>query len=125
MTDFTKLAKEQLGEDLESWKSAHIEAMACCDFEDLLRKHLRGLQWIRLVDDGWSRRVESGEAPFDPDRAKLIREMYEVWYEPCDRMLAHLGRWEKDYPDLRGGSEFRAARHLVRSILRAPLEMLV
>lgn len=100
---------EELTEDRdEAWKPEHNAAMNCRDLEDTLQ---RGLGWfyiIRLGDESWSKKVQSGETAFDADRVASIRSAYEWWLKPCDQILQRIQEVEREY-EVVNAAEFRRA----------------
>lgn len=45
------------------------------------------LEAIRLIDEQWSREVQEGRLPFDPDIARTMHKLYQAWWEQAGKHL--------------------------------------
>lgn len=115
---------EELAGEREAWKSDHDAAMDCRDLEDLVRRGLGFYYMIRISDESWSRKVQSGQVGFDPDRARKIHAAYKWWLEPCADLIAAIQEVEASYT-VDGAEEFRKCVRRARMIVRLDVESLV
>lgn len=120
-----RIRQETEDEATEAWKPDHNLAMQCLALEELLCKGMGMFRRIREQDVAWSRKVQSGEADFDSERARHFRGRYERWYVPCDHVLKAVDYYEKQYRVIEGSNDFRKARLLVRQILDMPISEVI
>lgn len=120
----TEFFAEQIEDQREAWKADHEEAMECRDLEDLIRRGLGLFHVVRLADESWSRKVQSGAAKFNPKFARDINSAYKWWLEPCDEVLAEIQRVERSFP-VEGAGEFLRCYRLAKNLASIDADELV
>jgi len=121
-TNAADILAQQFEQDGEAWKPAHVAVMACHQLGDSIAQGLRQYTAIRLEDETWSRRVQSGSAKFDAAIARQLRKKYEWWIQPCDKVLSCVHDFEEYGLIVDRADELRRAWSLVRAALRTPIE---
>ena len=105
----TMIASFQRDADHEQWKTAHDQAMACYDLQDLIDLGLQCHAFIERIEKTWSARVDDGSLQYDIKDVKLIQSLYRQWLAPCDHMLAVIKDFESRGFTVRNAPEFRDA----------------
>lgn len=115
---------EQIEDFGESWKADHEEAMQCRDLEKALGGGIGLFHCIRLADQVWSEQVQDGKIEFDAKIAKMLRNYYEFWLAPVDRILSAVQKFEANY-EVEGAEEFRRCIRHARRVIHIPLSEIV
>lgn len=97
---------------------------------DILRYHVKNavclFRCIRGADELWSRRVQEGRAPRDPEALRTIRAAYDWWLAPCQWLYDRIVAWEKAFPvAVDGAEEFRRAWLEARTITMTSIDELM
>jgi hypothetical protein len=112
-------------EQKEAWKADHDEAMACYDLEETIRRGIALFGMIRLADESWSKKVQSGSAKFDADRLRTIKNQYEWWLAPCSGILETLAKAEASFSQVENAAYFRGCVTLARKLVFVDVEGLI
>ncbi len=113
----TSLAERQIVLIEEQWKTNHIEAMQCWDFEDLLLYCIEAFNRIGRKDEVWRTEMLAGRLEYDPRHDEEIDRLYRLWLGLCRSIADELPRFEQRFVHLTNGDEFRRCLSEVQSIL--------
>lgn len=108
---------DQYRGDSQSVAPDHCAAVACLDFESLLRKGLWIYHELNRLDESFRGLVHRGELEYVPEWDDALEEAYRAWLKPCDRVLQSLKEFEEQGFAVAQADEFRAARHEVAGLL--------
>jgi hypothetical protein len=111
--------RRQLDAYAESWKSDHLAAQECFDWEDVIAVGLSSGSAIDRVEGKWRDRVFRCTRPPSEDEAALFREFLELWLTTSDALLARVADLEATFGVMAGLAELRTAVANARARLSA------
>jgi hypothetical protein len=104
----------------EPWKKDHIRAMKCRSFEELLQFGIMIYDGLIRADEVLRNEVLSGRMAHDPSVDRAIKELFQWWLRPCDKVEAGLLSLEREGFEVKFAADFRTRCKEARWILLPP-----
>jgi hypothetical protein len=105
--DEQRVCYDRLSDRVESWKAAHVKAMACRDLEEGIRIGLVILTNIRCRHETAIAEVEQGGSPFSWDGLRDFDEAYRWWLDRSKLLLEAASACEAENYAVDGADDLR------------------
>ena len=102
-----RVCYDQLSGRVESWKTAHLKAMACRDIEEGIRLGLVILTNIRRRHEAEMIEIEDGNADFSWESFRDFNEAYRWWLDRSNLLLEAVSACEAENYRVDGADDFR------------------
>jgi hypothetical protein len=119
MGDGLSFLSKQLGlcesqaQVLETWETAHEEAMACTQLEDSIELMLSMLRSLRRHNEHWAVHLQEAPEDFSWDNVRKFAELYRKWHELSQRTLDVVDLFKAEGFVVQGADQLRDESHQV------------
>lgn len=120
----SQCAADQADNQPEPWKIDYDEAMVVRDLEDHIAEGVRFFNELREEDETFSRKVQSGQIPFDQSVARSLGERYKQWARICRHVFAYIALAEKTYNVIEGADKLRECYRIALIVDETDLDQL-